>query len=286
MITTTISRRSRWPRRSQSIRRLPEAVGHGRLGRLRQGTFCWARARTAIFVALHACPNAGNQHRSFVRRSWPTHSHRPAIVQSLLLSSTIHGTGRCSHDLPGRHQASNCHRARCGRLLSLPPLRASQVCRRRPTLGVAAASTAGIRKPSQKGTLRRDAPSQLIKSQNAQSIEQMPKRIGSCLLSIQAAISGNEVQASLMLRFRAHADLACVVVILQSNDRTAESRHTAMNAWPRSPCPRLPERRLGVSHCSTRLQRAVANARAPQPWRLAGRRSDRLQPCRSGRKGD
>jgi hypothetical protein len=69
--------------------------------------------------------------------------------QSLLLSSTIDATGRCSQDLPGRHQASNRHRARCGRVLSLPRLRALQVCRRRPTLGVAAASTAGIRKPSQ-----------------------------------------------------------------------------------------------------------------------------------------
>ena len=58
--------------------------------------------------------------------------------QSLLLSSTIDATGRCSQDLPGRHQASNRHRARCGRVLSLPRLRALQVCRRRPTLGVAA----------------------------------------------------------------------------------------------------------------------------------------------------
>lgn len=57
--------------------------------------------------------------------------------QSLLLSSTIDATGRCSQDLPGRHQASNRHRARCGRVLSLPRLRALQVCRRRPTLGVA-----------------------------------------------------------------------------------------------------------------------------------------------------
>jgi hypothetical protein len=57
--------------------------------------------------------------------------------QSLLLSSTIDAAGRCSQDLPGRHQASNRHRARCGRVLSLPRLRALQVCRRRPTLGVA-----------------------------------------------------------------------------------------------------------------------------------------------------
>jgi hypothetical protein len=58
--------------------------------------------------------------------------------QSLLLSSTIDAIGRCSQDLPGRHQASNRHRARCGRVLSLPRLRALQVCRRRPTLGVVA----------------------------------------------------------------------------------------------------------------------------------------------------
>ena len=58
--------------------------------------------------------------------------------QSLLLSSTIDATGRCSQDLPGRHQASNRHSARCGRVLSLPRLRALQLCRRRPTLGVVA----------------------------------------------------------------------------------------------------------------------------------------------------
>jgi hypothetical protein len=86
----------------------------------------------------HACDAVG-QHTPVGLRS----------PQSLLLSSTIDATGRCSQDLPGRHQASNRHRARCGRVLSLPRLRALQVCRRRPTLGVAAASTAGIRKPSQ-----------------------------------------------------------------------------------------------------------------------------------------
>ena len=91
----------------------------------------------------HACDAVG-QHTPVGLRS----------PQSLLLSSTIDATGRCSQDLQGRHQASNRHRARCGRVLSLPRLRALQVCRRRPTLGVAAASTAGIRKPSQTQPLR------------------------------------------------------------------------------------------------------------------------------------
>ena len=75
----------------------------------------------------HACDAVG-QHTPVGLRS----------PQSLLLSSTIDATGRCSQNLPGRHQASNRHRARCARVLSLPRLRALQVCRRRPTLGVAA----------------------------------------------------------------------------------------------------------------------------------------------------
>jgi hypothetical protein len=82
---------------------------------------CWKSATD------HACDAVGQ--------------HTPVGLpspQSLLLSSTIDATGRCSQDLPGRHQASNRHKARCGRLLSLPRLRALQVCRRRPTLGVAA----------------------------------------------------------------------------------------------------------------------------------------------------
>src|SRR5262249_24780442 len=58
--------------------------------------------------------------------------------QSLLLSSTIDGTGPCSQDLPAHQPASNRHRARRSRVLCLPRLRALQVCRRRPTLRVAA----------------------------------------------------------------------------------------------------------------------------------------------------
>src|SRR5262249_58994518 len=48
-----ILRRSRRPRRQQGIRRVLEAVGHGRLGRLRQGAFWRARGGTAILVALY-----------------------------------------------------------------------------------------------------------------------------------------------------------------------------------------------------------------------------------------
>src|SRR5215468_12079609 len=46
--------------------------------------------------------------------------------QSLLLSSTIDATRRCSQDLPAPRQASNRHRARCSRLLPIPRLRALQ----------------------------------------------------------------------------------------------------------------------------------------------------------------
>src|SRR5262245_27355345 len=62
--------RSRRPRRPQSIRCVPEAVGHGRLGRLRQGTFWWATGHTAIFVALHASSRNLEPPPDRSRREW------------------------------------------------------------------------------------------------------------------------------------------------------------------------------------------------------------------------
>jgi hypothetical protein len=55
-----------------------------------------------------------------------------------------------------------------------------------------------------------------------------------------------------------HANCIPAYALLAAVD--SASRHTTMNAWSRSPCARLPERRLGVSHRSSRLQRPVANA--------------------------
>jgi hypothetical protein len=62
----------------------------------------------------------------------------PRSPQSIILSSILDGTGRRSHDHSGHQPLSNRHRARCSWVLCLPRLRALQVCRRRPTPGVAA----------------------------------------------------------------------------------------------------------------------------------------------------
>jgi hypothetical protein len=50
--------------------------------------------------------------------------------------------------LGGPQPGSNRHRARCGSSSAFRDFVHLRVCRRRPTLGVAAAATAGIRKPS------------------------------------------------------------------------------------------------------------------------------------------
>ena len=47
-------RRSRWPRRRQGVRRVPEAVAQGRLGRLRQGAFRRSKGGAADTVGAHA----------------------------------------------------------------------------------------------------------------------------------------------------------------------------------------------------------------------------------------